>query len=958
MTQAASSGTTASINLMLKNSSLGITSEGTCIRHPTAVLSAKGKDGGISSCESCEQEQKHDDSEVSTEDEARRGQGLKEPNFRIPLSKIVTESPDTPATEPSSGDSLSPTDTKRRIYTDGSSDSIHSTSTKMNQHDNNSSVEDGALDALIARWFEIQGSTPSQDTLSTTLILMQLQKLDRRMLHQERSLESLQQNMQEQQSTMRTDLAQILSCVTAGGSAASPAASTPHGEANNRLPKSSNSGSSKRSKRAERTGKTLDSHFMEQSMKEKELQRIREQSMQFSGVFNSVRTLERQPPKPPLRHDSRRTLDRLESTSQLSSAASTMQESIVSAGARLQNAAPSLPPRSHNGASATNNVKPTPSLPPRTNTLDSSDTISSSNLKPSPSPGIIPKPKIGAATINGATITAKSNRRRTTGPHPLKPKSSFRSLPGPQLDIIWDASEHPSEHTVPEIASGNNTPSSGSRANRVPADNKDIFGGNGVLPKLASSLDDGGDEGSINEDEELDEITEPLAIFSGMQNYIQNQKNAGAALHDSIMTSAFASFGGDSSVSDAETHHSDEEDDHVHALGIHHDEEHDDAHALGIHHEDIQEEEDQDDDDDDDDDDLTESDDGNPEYPLLGADDKKAKKAMKKQRKKEKKMMKKEKKREKKEMKKEKKMMKKEEKERKKGKKTDNSSDFSVTSSNGKTSSNGQSLGTAKLASPPPSDEKPKIKGALSAAKNIIWKRSKHRDKSPPRTIATTTETPLSSTDTSQDIQQRPVNASQDIQVEPIHVDINFVSGEAAAAKNDDDDNNTTKTPMSAKTPYSAIVSSAPDPEPPPPPHHQANRQEQLRRLQRRSTAKTGHANKIVAEPPSSPPPRRRPEFPRTQKMMPKLISSKRDILINGESERMKISTLTLDTALPSADAGSVLLEVTNQSLIDKCKERGSYTGTISESDEPDGYGTMIYNNGAFYKGQWKDGHW
>ena len=94
--------------------------------------------------------------------------------------------------------------------------------------------------------------------------------------------------------------------------------------------------------------------------------------------------------------------------------------------------------------------------------------------------------------------------------------------------------------------------------------------------------------------------------------------------------------------------------------------------------------------------------------------------------------------------------------------------------------------------------------------------------------------------------------------------------------------------------------------------------------------------------------------------MMPKLISGKRDILIHGtgESERMKISTLTLDTALPSADAGSVLLEVTNQSLIDKCRERGSYTGTISEGDEPDGYGTMIYNNGAFYKGQWKDGHW
>ena len=98
--------------------------------------------------------------------------------------------------------------------------------------------------------------------------------------------------------------------------------------------------------------------------------------------------------------------------------------------------------------------------------------------------------------------------------------------------------------------------------------------------------------------------------------------------------------------------------------------------------------------------------------------------------------------------------------------------------------------------------------------------------------------------------------------------------------------------------------------------------------------------------------------------MMPKLVSSKscskRDIVIGGtgDSARMQISTLTLDTALPSADAGSVLQEVNNRSLIDKCKERGSYTGTISEADDPDGYGTMIYNSGAFYKGQWKEGHW
>lgn len=72
----------------------------------------------------------------------------------------------------------------------------------------------------------------------------------------------------------------------------------------------------------------------------------------------------------------------------------------------------------------------------------------------------------------------------------------------------------------------------------------------------------------------------------------------------------------------------------------------------------------------------------------------------------------------------------------------------------------------------------------------------------------------------------------------------------------------------------------------------------------------------------------------------------------------MQISTLTLDTALPSADTGTLLCEVTNQSLVDKINERGTYTGTINELDEPEGVGTMIYNNGAFYKGQWKEGHW
>ena len=137
---------------------------------------------------------------------------------------------------------------------------------------------------------------------------------------------------------------------------------------------------------------------------------------------------------------------------------------------------------------------------------------------------------------------------------------------------------------------------------------------------------------------------------------------------------------------------------------------------------------------------------------------------------------------------------------------------------------------------------------------------------------------------------------------------------------------------------------------------------------------------------PPSPPPRHRKFFPRTRGIMPTLVNSKREIFISGGSSRLQLSSLTLDTALPSSDAGSVLREVTNSTLTDKCNERGKYTGTVNENDEPDGYGTMTYSNGAFYKGthrvnfslsdffcsfcltflvnhfpssgDWKDGHW
>ena len=66
----------------------------------------------------------------------------------------------------------------------------------------------------------------------------------------------------------------------------------------------------------------------------------------------------------------------------------------------------------------------------------------------------------------------------------------------------------------------------------------------------------------------------------------------------------------------------------------------------------------------------------------------------------------------------------------------------------------------------------------------------------------------------------------------------------------------------------------------------------------------------------------------------------------------MQLSSLTLDTALPSSESGTVLREVTNHPVTDKCNERGTYTGTVNENDYPDGVGTMTYNSGAFYRGR------
>jgi hypothetical protein len=98
----------------------------------------------------------------------------------------------------------------------------------------------------------------------------------------------------------------------------------------------------------------------------------------------------------------------------------------------------------------------------------------------------------------------------------------------------------------------------------------------------------------------------------------------------------------------------------------------------------------------------------------------------------------------------------------------------------------------------------------------------------------------------------------------------------------------------------------------------------------------------------------------------------RREIFAAWRSSKMQISCLTIDTALDRSEAGeqandgTVYREVKNHVITDKFGDSGHYTGRVREDDdgkgnkmcEPDGYGAMSYNNGAFYIGTWKAGHW
>lgn len=108
----------------------------------------------------------------------------------------------------------------------------------------------------------------------------------------------------------------------------------------------------------------------------------------------------------------------------------------------------------------------------------------------------------------------------------------------------------------------------------------------------------------------------------------------------------------------------------------------------------------------------------------------------------------------------------------------------------------------------------------------------------------------------------------------------------------------------------------------------------------------------------------------------------RREIFATGNS-KLQISCLTIDTALVNNDSEHHMhangamnyREVNSFPVTDKFGDRGVYTGTLREAEVeeegetrasktknlsliPHGTGTMKYEEGRFYEGQWRDGHW
>jgi hypothetical protein len=925
---------------------LEITAERRCIRHPEEVLGRLQETGEMSYiCAICTTEQQeqglHGMADESLRSQSREGDraGVEgESELGVVLSRVLSGQAAAPGG--SSNNNNNGMNGSVRRPADIHPGRANASSSSFESHDDGISVD--SMERLIARWCQLQDaatSTLNQDTmLGSTLILLQLQKLERRVKQQEVSLQDLSANMRQQQSAIQSNLTQILSFMAVvasnqdkanaqgqstnsnnykeGTTPPSLQVSTSH---HSYIPGSAIPTTAAASAVSALSGseQTVSSHQgssyfgrYPSASKLHEIvlspqnnyERTSASNMHPSSVFTSVRTVERQPPPPPKRHDSFQSLGRHAtgaSTGDLSSTSTSIQQ--------IQPPTVFVP------------EEPSPNQQEASTPVQKiSSTKKDTNITAN-----------GAPTATGKTPGGGVTRTRSL-PKSKSKSSSFRSST-PQLEIIWDASEHTSgQSPSTELIETRDKHQFGK---------KNLLRGKAMKPMLATSLDD-------DEDAE-DEDARSLKIFSAIKGYMDSGPPQLEPInnHDSCLT-GMLTFMDETDEDNEESNHGNE----LEGGGT--------SSAVGTVKvagtqsiaEALIETTDEDDDDDDAEDD---------DADVTGSSKNSSQKDKKKEKKEQKKMKKKEKKEQKKMNKK-------------------------------------QGIIINNKVSPSTEEKKKKARGrrSRSLTAKIFWNRSSRVERSqtspvmPERQLSTDTpnvERAFSFVDDNPRSHQGTMIAND------THL-TRRMSRTSAYSYVDGDETMTVKTPMTARTPMTAktpqdAIIRYDSIEPPPPPQGQKGRQYR-RDMKGPNNDPSRSASHASSQQPSSqsnsyltsyqtsnqaqasrdetgdgdqthsPAPRRRAPFPRTRGMMPTLANSKREILVGGESARMQISTLTLDTALPSADAGSVLQEVNSKSITDKCQERGTYTGTCNEREEPDGFGTMIYNSGAFYKGHWKEGHW
>lgn len=811
----------------------------------------------------------------------------------VPIAKVVTS---IPAAVPSTVNAVR----KNGLHENENNDNQNTAAAQAEIQE-----EDDNMGNLLARWVELQStSAPSADMLSSTLIMLQLQKLEKRVQQQENSIATLSSNMTQQQSSIQGDLTRILSYVAVSASSAQNNAQqllvSPSNGYTGAVPNATGSHVSGLSNESQSTSTSY--HRPKSTIHGQEVMvappppshTSRQNSLNNihpSSVFTSVRTLERQPPKPPKRHDSFRSMG--QSLGRKSAGMST--------GDLSHSSAAGSEPQQGISSAMSLTEQPTSVL--------------------SPSKSFTPK----------VSLTSKSYS-----------KSSFRSAP--QLDVIWDASDHTSGqrspreiHTKGPLLHTNNNNGGQNSKNSTPSKNPILRFSKAkrAAPKLAASLDDGDD---------TDDDDKSAKIFGAQYNADLNRSysdplNASGlpslVNHDSILTGV-QSFMDDTLHSTA-----DDEVDQCEGSAEKSKERNVPATISEIHVSG------------DEDDHSTIC--SSTRSGGVGEDPKKEKK------KKSDKLLK----------------MRRKDKKEKKDKKKD---------------ARGNKIMNNKVG--PSSDGKQHKKRHRFSTTKIFWKRSSrtlsvngsqaspNSPTMPQRQASVATalkpnsqefsvlndnpRTHLMPTPSTMDLGPMSPSAFEKKPVQRKNTDLTNtkLSNTGTSTTADAEETMTVKTPMTAKTPATnrtpmtaktpidAIQKTSGFMDAPPPPTQEKRYRPDLHP----PSLRPGHKNAPNDSHPPSPPPRRRAPFPRTRGMMPTMMNSKREIVV-GDSIK-QISTLTLDTALPSADAGSVLQEVTHQTITDKCKERGTYTGTVNENEEPDGYGTMIYNSGAFYKGNWKEGHW